>query len=170
MKVTGKSKEPYAPIPASLSPSRVSIGSWFQKREGVAQIFAVLGLLCGGRYLIWRLIVTSHNVPFWAFAPLYVAEIYGYISFLIFVLDSWHLPASPRLPVYDRTCDVIIPTYNEDIDILEPTIIGALQIRGQITVWLLDDGNRAEMKTLADRYGIKYLTRTGNEQLDIEMG
>ncbi len=163
MRVTGKEKVPYAPIPASLSPSRVSIGSYFQKREGLAQILAVVGILCGGSYLVWRLLVTSHNVPFWTFTPLFVAEIYGYISFLIFVLDSWRLPASPRLPVYDRTCDVIIPTYNEDIDILEPTIIGALQIRGQITVWLLDDGNRPEMKALADRYAIKYLTRTGNE-------
>ncbi len=163
MAVRGVPRVPYAPIPSSLSPSRVSIGSWFQKREGLAQILAIIAIICGGSYLIWRLLVTSHNVPLWAFAPLFIAELYGYISFLIFVLDSWRLPSSPRLPIYDSTCDVIIPTYNEDIDILEPTIIGALQIRGRTTIWLLDDGNRSEMKALAERYGIKYLTRTSNE-------
>ncbi|MEI6844923.1 MAG: glycosyltransferase [Actinomycetes bacterium] len=163
MSLSGSGRAPYAPIPASLSPSRVSLGAWFQKREGWAQILAVIGIICGGSYLIWRVLVTSHNVPLWAFAPLFIAEVYGYASFLIFVLDSWRLPASPRLPIYDTTCDVIIPTYNEDTDILEPTIIGATQIRGTITVWLLDDGNRKEMKALAERYGIKYLTRVGNE-------
>ncbi|MEJ0073418.1 MAG: hypothetical protein WDN27_05060 [Candidatus Saccharibacteria bacterium] len=42
--------------------------------------------------------------------------------------------------------DVLIPTYNEALDILEPVVIGATKIRGVNKVLVLDDGNRPEVR------------------------
>ena len=154
--------EPYAPIPVSLAPSDLRIGSWFQKHQKTAQIIAATGIATGLIYLTWRLLYTSTNVPLWSFTPLFLAEIFGYFTYLIFVLEAWNLPKTPRLPPLILPTDIVIPSYNESREIVEPTIIGALEVRGDTTVWLLDDGRRSEMKELAAYYGINYLTRDNN--------
>ncbi|MGQ0519525.1 MAG: glycosyltransferase [Actinomycetota bacterium] len=57
--------------------------------------------------------------------------------------------------------DVLIPTYNEPVEVVEPTLAAALRIRHpDLNVVLLDDGGRPEMERLAGRYGVRYLHRT----------
>jgi cellulose synthase (UDP-forming) len=72
-------------------------------------------------------------------------------------LRTWHpspLPP-PAVPV-----DVFIPTYNEPVEIVEPTVAAAAALRGaDVRVALLDDGGRAEMAELAQRYGVRYVQR-----------
>ena len=160
--------EPYAPIPVSQAPSDLRIGSWFQKHQKAAQIISATGIATGLIYLTWRLLYTSTGIPLWSFTPLFVAELFGYFTYLIFVLEAWKIPKTPRLPPLVLPTDIVIPSYNESRDIVEPTIIGALEVRGDTTVWLLDDGRRPEMKELADYYGIKYVTRDNN--LDAKAG
>ena len=56
--------------------------------------------------------------------------------------------------------DVLIPTYDEPVEIVEPTIVAACGMRGaRVHVALLDDGDRGEMRRLADRHGIRYIAR-----------
>ncbi len=56
--------------------------------------------------------------------------------------------------------DVLIPVYDEPVEIVEPTLAAACAMRGaEVTVWLLDDGARPEMAVLAGRYGADYLRR-----------
>jgi len=56
--------------------------------------------------------------------------------------------------------DVLIPTYDEPVDIVEPTVAAARRMQGaNVHVWLLDDGNRDEMRALAARQGAGYLRR-----------
>jgi len=157
-----KAREPFAPIPVSQAPSDLRIGSWFQRHQKFAQLLAISGIATGFLYLTWRVLYTSLNIPLWSFIPLFVAELFGYFTYLIFVLEAWNLPQTPRLPPLILPCDIVIPSFNEDRDVLEPTIIGALEVRGDTTVWLLDDGRRPEMAELAEYYGINYLTREGN--------
>lgn len=65
--------------------------------------------------------------------------------------------AGPR----DVTVDVFIPTYNEPIEIVEPTVRAATRLRGaRVRVFLLDDGNRKEMEHLAARCGATYVRRS----------
>lgn len=154
--------EPYAPIPVSQAPSDLRIGSWFQSREKLAQLIAVTGIATGLMYLTWRVLYTSMNIPLWSFIPLFVAEVFGYFTYLIFVLEAWKVSKTPRLPPLILPTDIVIPSYNESRDIVEPTIIGALEVRGDTTIWLLDDGRRPEMAELAKYYGINYLTRDNN--------
>jgi cellulose synthase (UDP-forming) len=67
-----------------------------------------------------------------------------------------HLPRRHgRVPV-----DVMIPVYDEPVDVVEPTVAAAARIRGHdVRVWLLDDGRRAEMAEIADRHRVGYIVR-----------
>jgi len=65
--------------------------------------------------------------------------------------------ATPRV-------DVFVPVYGEPVSIVEPTIDAATRMRGaRVEVHLLDDGDSPEMRTLAARYGARYIARDDNE-------
>ena len=56
--------------------------------------------------------------------------------------------------------DVLVPVYDEPVDVVEPTIAAARRMRGaRVHVWLLDDGARDEMRAMASRQGAGYLRR-----------
>jgi len=68
---------------------------------------------------------------------------------------AW-LTGLERLP----KVDVLICTYNEDEDILEPTILGALAINYRnFRVWVCDDGKRQWLKEFCEQHGVHYLIR-----------
>ncbi|RYH00863.1 glycosyltransferase [Salipiger sp. IMCC34102] len=63
------------------------------------------------------------------------------------------------------TVDVFIATYNEDLDVLEKTILGALALdwpRDRLRVCVLDDGARGWLKDYCARKGADYFAREGN--------
>ena len=71
---------------------------------------------------------------------------------------AW-LSGKARLP----KVDVFICTYNAEQAILERTIIGALAMDYcNCRVWVLDDGRRDWLKSLAAELGCNYLTRPDN--------
>jgi cellulose synthase/poly-beta-1,6-N-acetylglucosamine synthase-like glycosyltransferase len=58
--------------------------------------------------------------------------------------------------------DVFVPVYDEPVEVVEPTIAMATRLRAaQATVHLLDDGASAAMRSLARRYGVRYVARDG---------
>src|SRR3984957_13038621 len=59
--------------------------------------------------------------------------------------------------------DVLICSYNEEKEILERTIVGALGMDyPKFRVWMLDDSRRAWVKTLCAELGCRYLSRSDN--------
>ncbi|MEA2984731.1 MAG: hypothetical protein QOD94_985 [Alphaproteobacteria bacterium] len=59
--------------------------------------------------------------------------------------------------------DVLIPTYNEPIEVLEKTIVAALCLDyPKASVWVLDDGRRPWLKAYCAAKGAGYLTRPEN--------
>ena len=60
------------------------------------------------------------------------------------------------------TVDVFIATYNEPIDLVMTTARAAQQIRYPHRTWILDDGNRPEMRAAAEAEGIGWLTRSAD--------
>lgn len=68
-------------------------------------------------------------------------------------------PVTPAASALD--VDVLIPVYNEAVEVVEPTIAAATAMRapGAVRVVLCDDGDRDEMEALASRYGARYLRR-----------
>jgi cellulose synthase (UDP-forming) len=69
-------------------------------------------------------------------------------------LNSLHQPPS---------IDVLICSYNEEKEILERTIVGALGMDyPNFRVWMLDDSRRAWVNTLCAELGCRYLSRPDN--------
>src|SRR5262245_18706009 len=61
--------------------------------------------------------------------------------------------------------DVYIPTYNEPLDVVRATVLGALAMdyaANKLNVYVLDDGRRDEFLVFAERVGVGYLTRPDN--------
>jgi cellulose synthase (UDP-forming) len=129
-------------------------------------------LLFAARYFHWRLFYTlgtDHPVNVGLSGLIYLAEFYGWMSWLLFLFQTWrptewHTKEEPL--DFFPTVDLFIPTYNEPVDILRRTIIGARAIdypADQIKIYLLDDGKRPEMKALAESFGCEYIARPTNE-------
>lgn len=60
------------------------------------------------------------------------------------------------------TVDVFVTAYDEDADLIERCLCAARDMTGDHKTWLLDDGGRPEIQTLAQLLGVGYLTRQGN--------
>lgn len=61
--------------------------------------------------------------------------------------------------------DVFIPTYNEGLDVLERSILGALHLdwpQHKLKVWVLDDGKREWLRTYCLEKGAGYICRPNN--------
>lgn len=61
------------------------------------------------------------------------------------------------------TVDILIPTYNEPLEVLEKTITGASCIDyPNFKIWVLDDGRRRWLKELCESKGVGYFNRPDN--------
>ena len=54
---------------------------------------------------------------------------------------------------------VLVPTYNEALEVLTPTVAAAIAMRLPHETWVLDDGGRPEVARLAQDLGARYLAR-----------
>ena len=132
------------------------------------------GITC--RYIYWRITVSMGwfdpevHLTFWDHffsIGLLAAEIYAWsILFLGFVQSIWPLrrPVLP-LPVDSKnwpTVDVYIPTYNEPLSIVVPSILAARDLdwpKDKLNVYVLDDGCRPEFEAFARKVGVRYIQR-----------
>ena len=139
-------------------------------------IFLVAGALAL-RYLWWRVTQTIAPIgltyDFFASWLLLGIEILSIISslsaFLILTrvkhrgsdveaqMNWWRPNDPPRVAI-------LIATYNEEIEILERTIIGAKALNyPNSEVLVLDDGRRDWLKKYCIKKGVRYLTRADNQ-------
>ncbi|MDO5521035.1 MAG: glycosyltransferase [bacterium] len=127
-------------------------------------------------YLIWRTVFTlpfQYGVVSIIFAMiLLLAEITGlFEQILHFYSMSNKEKPEPKRVTHEHstypTVDVFIATYNEPKELLYKTINGCVNMKypepEKVTIYLCDDGKREEIKELADKFGIQYLAREGNE-------
>jgi cellulose synthase (UDP-forming) len=155
-------------------------------------MFLALAAFLALRYMQWRTfdsLLYTGPLDFIGMSLLYLAELYGFFIYLlgmfisVWPLDGRHIPLpaeTDKLP----TVDVLIPTYNEPVDIIRITATAAAQIdypRDKMRVYLLDDGathakrNHPEtgmaawerhyaLREIAEALGIQYITRETNQQ------
>lgn len=152
-----------------------------------------LGAFISVRYMVWRSLYTIPDIEnLWNFIPglfLYLCELYAFTMYFLslFVIIDPIRRKSVALPEDLRlipTVDVYVPSYNEDVDILKPTLIAARNMdypEGKMRVYLLDDGGTEEkrhhedpniahqaeirhekLKKLCQEIGVVYLTRAQN--------
>ena len=140
----------------------------------------ILSLFATFRYGYWRLYMTvqffqdpsNHWGALDAFfiMSLVFAESYAFvILFLGFFQTIWPLRRAP-MPLPEDTIewphvDVLVPTYNEPLEIVRYTALGALNIdwpTEKLHVYILDDGRRKEFEQFAFDAGIGYKIRPDN--------
>lgn len=166
------------------------------KKMGSGRVTRIAFLSISGfvilRYLIWRVLYTvefTDWVSFTCALILFFAELYGItIALCSLFVNLCPLERRPvPLPENEDefpTVDVMVPTYNENVELLETTLMGAIQMnypRSKMKVYLLDDGGtdqkcqkgtvesvkaarerRARLEALCDELGVVYMTRPQN--------
>ena len=95
---------------------------------------------------------------------MFAAEAYGLITGLTHCMMTWRLSIRKSTPIEaGKTIDVFIPTVNESADIVGRTIRAAVEMDYPHVTWVLDDGNRPEIKSLAHELGAQYLARPNRD-------
>lgn len=133
----------------------------------------VFSINASSRYLYWRFTDTL-DLNSWIDGLfgiiLLMAETYAWLVLLLgYVQTIWPLRRKPE-PMPDDlslwpTVDLFIPTYNESLKVVRPTILAALAIdwpREKLNICILDDGRREEFREFANSVGISYMTRDNN--------
>lgn len=146
----------------------------------MTSMITIVSLFCTVRYIVWRWSssVTYLNNSGWnvdkiglIFALLLLtAETYSVVILLLGYFQSARplkrrpLPLSPDTSTWPAV-DVFIPTYNEPLDVVRPTVLAAMGIDwplDRMKVYILDDGRREEFRKFAEECGCGYLTRFEN--------
>ncbi|RCJ36521.1 cellulose synthase [Nostoc minutum NIES-26] len=152
--------------------------SLLKKRTLLFRYLAEINLIFGIWYLQWRI---THSINFdalWISIPLLIAEIYSYFGGVMFVIGLWRPlvrqiksldQMTPPIPRSDwPTVDVFVTCYNEPPEIVEETAKAALAMdypATKLRVYVLDDGNSADMRAMTERLCIEDLQ---SPQLQLE--
>lgn len=129
-------------------------------RVRLFRILAVSTIFLGGYYYYFRYTDSLNPDALWISLPLLFAETYSAISTLLFILMLWKpkrriTPA----PLPGQSVDVFIATYTEPVELVRQTAEAALKIRYPHCTYVLDDGNRPEMRAVCEEIGCDYITR-----------
>lgn len=147
-----------------------------KRNTGWNKFFIVLTMIFTLDYLIWRIFFTipkeegTISVIFWAI--LLLAECVGLLEMAVHFYNMYdydqikmHAPYMKREDFPD--VDIFIPTINEEVALLEKTLIACKQMeypdKEKIYIYLCDDGNRAEVKALAEAMYVHYIARQEHE-------
>ena len=147
-----------APVPAPALPAPES-----KARRSTIHAIAVLALIVSIAYLAWRVTSTlepgcvvgiGHAGPARDPCDARAGPVH------VLVVGASTPPTAPRCRCDGFRIAVLVPTYNEGIEILLPTVAAAAAMRLAHETWVLDDGARPEVKRLARDLGVRYLART----------
>jgi cellulose synthase (UDP-forming) len=125
------------------------------------------------RYIWWR---TTQTLDFPSSTEavvgsiLYMAEAYTWLILVFgYIQTIWPLKRKvmklPEDPALWPSVDVFIPTYNEALSVVKPTVYAAQGIDwppDRLRICILDDGKRPELREFARLAGGEYITRDDN--------
>jgi cellulose synthase (UDP-forming) len=145
----------------------------FRSRR-VTVVLVMLSVAITSRYLFWRVTQTLEFETFLGGTlsiGLLLAEAYAAtLLFLSYVQLTWPLNRKPvplpADPAQWPTVDIYVPSYNEDLDIVRPTVLAAMNIdwpRDRMNVYILDDGRRPAFRQFAEEIGCGYIIRPDNK-------
>ena len=156
----------------------VAILPWVDRNNTVVRFCALaVCIILSWRYMLWRIFdtVPSIDEPVnfiigFSFTAIEALSMIGTTLTELFLTrvrnrtgeadrnTPWLLGLNPSPKV-----DVLICTYNEDEEVLEPTILGALGMSYRnFRVWVCDDGHRPWLRNFCEQHHVGYLTRTEN--------
>lgn len=121
-------------------------------------------------YLIWRTFCTlpleNGVLSIVAGVALLVVEVFGMFEAFVHYFNMSNIE-NPQVekgePWEYPDVDVFIATYNEPTELLYKTVNGCVRMeypdKKKVHIYLCDDGSRAEVKALADEFGVGYIIR-----------
>lgn len=130
----------------------------------------VISIVVSGRYLWWRCtqtVNTDSMVGIVFSLILLGAEIYAFVVMVLgYFQVCWVLDRKPYPLPEDKALwphvDIFIPTYNEALDIIKPTVFAAQNLQWpaeKLHVYILDDGSRESFEQFAQTVGVGYIKR-----------
>lgn len=133
-------------------------------------VLFVISVTVSGRYLWWRCTSTirpDSGIELFLALTLLFAEIYAFIVMVLgYFQVCWVLDRKPMPLPADRSTwpsvDIFIPTYNESLEVIKPTVFAALNLdwpADKLRVHLLDDGSRDAFAVFAQSVGVNYIKR-----------
>jgi cellulose synthase (UDP-forming) len=132
-------------------------------QEWAIRALALFSLAFGFYWLWWRWTETLNPDAMFFSVLLVSAETWGWIGSAFFLFHAWRISnPEPSPPTPGKRVDVYITCFDEPLEIVRRTAIGARAIRYPHQTYILDDGKRDEMMQLASDLGIGYIRRTGN--------
>jgi cellulose synthase (UDP-forming) len=156
--------------------------NWSRHRTWARAITCAFVAAIALRYMVWRFTETVLPYPndgtsfYWVWV-VFIVEVLAFTEVVLFlILMSRYVDRSAEADRLGQaffarregelpTVDVFIPTYNEPLDVLERTIVGALALdypKHKLKVYVLDDGRRDWLKTYCEGRGAIHVTRTDN--------
>jgi cellulose synthase (UDP-forming) len=154
-------KQPVAESPATATPT-ARLSPHHQFKLAAVQIAIALATVFTVRYFYWRAFSTLNPAAKIFFYAFLVAEILSFVESVFFYFIAWNPTRYARPePITGRSVDVFIPTYNEPVELLRDTVLAAVNMRYPHSTYILDDGNREEVRELAEEFHCGYLPRSG---------
>ncbi|MCM0149979.1 UDP-forming cellulose synthase catalytic subunit [Photobacterium galatheae] len=137
-------------------------------------LLIILSVTASCRYLWWRYTSTlnwDEPLALGLGSLLLLAETYAWLVLMLgYFQNIWPLNRKPvALPAEVKswpTIDVMIPTYNEDLDVVRATVYASLGVdwpKDKLNIYILDDGKRDSFRDFADEVGVHYIRRPTNE-------
>jgi cellulose synthase/poly-beta-1,6-N-acetylglucosamine synthase-like glycosyltransferase len=141
------------------------------------QMMGIAVALTAINYLWWRCHYINWDAP-WIGVPLFLAELFGILQVLGFHYTVWPRTPAPLQPLENPTLRpiyILIPTVNEGVAVVEPTLRGAIATRehylsfypdASVTIAVCNDGlvngyeHWQEVTDLAEALGVQCVTRT----------
>jgi cellulose synthase (UDP-forming) len=127
-------------------------------RKALVTVFLAVGVW----YLAWRPGWFNEDALVFSIA-VYAAEVFGFAAAVLHLFMCWRLavreapPPQPGLAI-----DVFVTTYDEPVELVRRTLLAARNMDYPHQSWLLDDGDRPEMRNLAAELGCRYIARRDN--------
>ncbi|HEX3392037.1 MAG TPA: glycosyltransferase [Solirubrobacteraceae bacterium] len=112
-------------------------------------------------YLTWRVAFTLGG-SLWISIPLWILELHAAVGLGLYAFSLWDLDRGVAPKPVERTdlrVGVLIPTYNEPMQVLFPTVAAAVALEPKHETVVLDDGQRVWVRAMAASLGARYLTR-----------
>ncbi|MCJ8268565.1 MAG: glycosyltransferase, partial [Psychrosphaera sp.] len=151
------------------------IALWLRQLPGktATLVMITLSVMVSSRYIWWRVTSTLNwddMIDLFLGFGLLAAEFYAYIILMLgYFQTAWPLKRTPAMMPSDvsgwPSVDIYIPTYNEPLNVVRPTVFAAIGLdwpKDKINIVILDDGKRPEFKVFAEQFGVGYLTRPDN--------
>ncbi|HUE01762.1 MAG TPA: UDP-forming cellulose synthase catalytic subunit [Bryobacteraceae bacterium] len=155
------------------------LGHISPKRRMTLALIAI-SIFSSTRYIYWRIAETARvlhsdpgGVPALDLVFVFLllsAEVYAFMILVLGYVQTVCPLKRPPLPLpADRNSwpevDIYIPTYNEPLEVVRPTVLAALSVdwpSEKLRVHILDDGHRPQFRAFAEEAGCVYITRPDN--------